>query len=42
MTKKNVQDEDLSHELLLVTRQKTKIRNTFDSNINCTKNQVFH
>ena len=29
ITKKNFQDEELIHELLLPTRQKTKIRNVF-------------
>ena len=33
ITKKNFQDEELSHEILLTTRQKTKIRNAF----NCLK-----
>ena len=32
-TKKDFQDEKLSHELLLTTRQKTKLRNAFANNI---------
>ena len=31
--KKNFQDEELSHELFLITRQKTKIRNDFANNM---------
>ena len=30
---KNIQDEKLSHEFLLTTRQKTKISNDFDNNV---------
>ena len=30
---KNIQDEQLSHEFLLTTRQKTKISNDFDNNV---------
>ena len=33
ITKKNFQDEEFPDELLLTTRQKTKIRNAFASNI---------
>ena len=33
ITKKNFQDEELPHELLLKARQKTKIRNVFVSNL---------
>ena len=33
ITKKNVQDDELSHELFLITRQKIKIRNVFVNNI---------
>ena len=33
ITKKTIQDEELLHELLLATRQKTKIRNTFASSM---------
>ena len=32
-TKKNLQDEELSHELFLTTRQTTKVRNLFSNNI---------
>ena len=33
ITKKTIQDEELPHELLLATGQKTKIRNTFASSM---------
>ena len=33
ITKKNLQDEELLHELFLTTRQKTKIRSAFTSNM---------
>ena len=33
ITKKNFQDEELPHELFLTARQKTKVRNTFASNM---------
>ena len=33
ITKKTIQDEELPHELLLATRQKTKIRNAFVSSM---------
>ena len=33
ITKKNFQDEELSHELFLTTRQKAKIRNAFANNM---------
>ena len=33
LTKKNFQDEDLSHELFLTTRQTTKIRNVIANNV---------
>ena len=33
MTKKNFQDEELSHVLLLTTRQKSKIGNAFTNNV---------
>ena len=33
ITKKNFQDEELSHVLLLTTRQKSKIGNAFTNNI---------
>ena len=33
LTKKTIQDEELPHELLLATGQKTKIRNTFASSM---------
>ena len=33
ITKKNFQDEEFLDELFLTTRQKTKIRNAFASNI---------
>ena len=33
ITKKNFEDEEFPDELLLTTRQKTKIRNAFASNI---------
>ena len=33
ITKKNVQDDELPHELFLITRQKIKIRNVFVNNI---------
>ena len=33
ITKKTIQDEELPHELLLPTGQKTKIRNTFASSM---------
>ena len=33
ITKKNFQDEELPHELLLKARQNTKIRNVFVSNL---------
>ena len=32
-TKKNFRDEELSHELFLTTKQKTKIRNVFANNM---------
>ena len=32
-TKKNCQDEELSHELFLITRQKAKISNAFTKNM---------
>ena len=32
ITKKNFQDEELPHELLLTTRQKTKIRKALNNN----------
>ena len=32
-TKKNLQDEELPHELFLTTRQETKIRNAFTNNM---------
>ena len=31
--KKKIQDKELPHELLLTTRQKTKIKNAFANNI---------
>ena len=31
--KKKIQDEELPHELLLTTRQKTKMKNAFANNI---------
>ena len=44
ITKKNFQDEEFPHELLLTTKQKTKIRNVFANNmltyINLTKAQL--
>ena len=33
LNKKNVEDKELPHELLLTTRQTTKIRNAFANNI---------
>ena len=33
LNKKNFEDEELSHELFLTTRQTTKIRNDFNNNI---------
>ena len=33
ITKKNFQDEELSHKLFLTTRQKTKLRNAFANNM---------
>ena len=33
INKKNFQDEQLSHELFLTTRQTTKIRNAFVNNV---------
>ena len=33
LNKKNFEDEVLSHELLLTTRQTTKIRNVFGNNM---------
>ena len=33
ITKKNLQDEGLSHKLFLTARQKTKIRNSFPNNM---------
>ena len=33
ITKKTIQDEELPHELLLATGQKTEIRNTFASSM---------
>ena len=33
MTEKNLQDEELAYELFPATRQKTKVRNTFASNM---------
>ena len=30
---KNIQDEELPHEVFLATKQKTKIRNAFASNM---------
>ena len=33
ITKKNFQDEEFPHELLLTTKQKTKIRNVFANNM---------
>ena len=33
ITKKKFQDEELSHELFLTTKQKTKIRNAFGNNM---------
>ena len=33
LNKKNFEDEELSHELFLTTRQTTKIRNTFANNM---------
>ena len=33
ITKKHVQDDELPHELFLITRQKIKIRNVFVNNI---------
>ena len=44
INKKNVQDEELPHELFLTTRQRTKIRNAFANNmskdIKFSKNQI--
>ena len=44
INKKNVQDEELPHELLLTTRKRTKIRNAFANNmskdIKLSKNQI--
>ena len=38
ITKKNFQDEEFPHELLLTTKQKTKIRNVFANNmLTCIK-----
>ena len=34
---KNCKDEELSHELFLITRQTTKIRNTFANNMSIDK-----
>ena len=33
ITKKNFQNEELSHEVFITTRQKTKISNAFASNM---------
>ena len=33
LNKKNFEDEELSHELFLTTRETTKIRNAFDNNM---------
>ena len=33
MTEENLQDEELAYELFPTTRQKTKVRNTFASNM---------
>ena len=33
ITKKNIQDEELPHELYLTTRQATKMRNAFANNV---------
>ena len=32
-TQKNLEDEELSHELFLTTRQRAKIKNTFANNM---------
>ena len=44
ITKKNFQDEKLSHDICLTTRQKTKIRNAFANNtsidIKCSEAQM--
>ena len=39
-TKKNFQDEKLSHELFLTTRRKTKIRNAFTYNTSTDITQI--
>ena len=45
ISKKHFEDEGLSHELFLTTRQKTKIRNTFansmSTDIKLSKAQIF-
>ena len=40
MWKKKFQGEELSHELLLTTRQKAKIRNAFASNMSTDEKLV--
>ena len=44
-SKKNFEDQELSHELFLTTRQKTKIRNAFVNNVSTyiklSKAQIF-